>query len=375
MKVVTLFSLLLISFAGGGEGWRLNEVQVLGTHNSYRTRPPEPLWGWLQKLPVTGAGDPRDLDYGHGPLPEQLGRGVRSVELDLYADPEGGRYLGRAGLKLAGGKEGSLSDEARAELAAPGIKVLHLPDFDFGSQHLTFAGALVAVKQWSESHPRHVPLIIHLETKNETMKVLPLPGLASAAPWDAAACGALDGEIDRVFPPSTGRVWTPDALRRDHASLLEAIRESGWPKLDDLRGKVVFVMEGVAVRAYLAADARLAGRRCFVYGEPGSAGTAFLLMNDAVRQREAIRARVAEGYLVRTRADSGTREARSGDTARREAAFASGAHIVSTDYPVPDARAGKETGWTDYAVTLPGGGVARLNPVTAAGRSGAVSED
>jgi hypothetical protein len=375
MKLVSALWLLMISLARAGDGLRLNEVQLRGTHNSYRTRPPEPLWGWLQKLPVTGAGNPRDLDYGHDALPEQFGRGIRSVELDLYADPGGGRFLGRAGLKLAGGKEDSLSAEARAELAAPGIKVLHLPDFDFGSQHLSFSGALAAVKQWSDAHPRHIPLIIHLETKTETMKVLPLPGLASAAPWDAAACAALDEEIDRAFPPSSGRVLTPDALRRDHADLPEAIRESGWPKLDDLRGKVLLVMEGVAVRAYLSPDARLAGRRCFVYGEPGAPGTAFVLMNDAVRQREAIRARVSEGYLVRTRADSGTREARSGDTARREPALASGAHIVSTDYPVPDARAGKEPGWTDYAVTLPGGGVARLNPVTAAGRSGSVTED
>jgi len=60
---------------------------------------------------------------------------------------------------------------------------------------------------------------------------------------------------------------------------------------------------------------------------------------------------------VRTRADADTEEARSGDTTRRDAALASGAHFVSTDYPVPDPR------FTDYRVGIPGEGVARCNPV------------
>ena len=68
----------------------MNEVRVLGTHNSYRTRPPEPLWGWLQKLAVKGAVDPGDLDYGHGPVPEQLGRGSCRLALELYGDCGGG---------------------------------------------------------------------------------------------------------------------------------------------------------------------------------------------------------------------------------------------------------------------------------------------
>lgn len=50
------------------------------------------------------------------------------------------------------------------------------------------------------------------------------------------------------------------------------------------------------------------------------------------------------------------------DVSRRDAAFRSGAHIVSTDF------AGYELSsrWgCDYAVRLPGGRGARCNPVTA----------
>jgi len=66
---------------------------------------------------------------------------------------------------------------------------------------------------------------------------------------------------------------------------------------------------------------------------------------------------VQQGYMVRTRADADTEQSRSGDTTRRDAAFASGAHFISTDYPVPDPD------FTDYQVTMPGGNIARCNPV------------
>jgi len=61
------------------------------------------------------------------------------------------------------------------------------------------------------------------------------------------------------------------------------------------------------------------------------------------------------GYIVRTMADSSTVEARSGDRARMNAAFAAGAHIVSTDYYRPDPRGSmRGSGWSDYVVALPG---------------------
>ena len=60
--------------------------------------------------------------------------------------------------------------------------------------------------------------------------------------------------------------------------------------------------------------------------------------NDPVAQEEEIRALVEEGFLVRTRADAGTAEARRNDTRRRDRAIATGAQLISTDYPEPDRR-------------------------------------
>ena len=59
-------------------------------------------------------------------------------------------------------------------------------------------------------------------------------------------------------------------------------------------------------------------------------------LNDPIGDFDAIQADGAAGYVVRTRADADTVEARSGDTTPRDAALASGAQWVSTDYPVPD---------------------------------------
>jgi hypothetical protein len=64
--------------------------------------------------------------------------------------------------------------------------------------------------------------------------------------------------------------------------------------------------------------------------------------------------------IVRTRPDADTNEARLNSTARRDAALASGAHLLSTDYERPDPVLG-----TGYVVRIPDGTPARCNPATA----------
>ena len=67
---------------------------------------------------------------------------------------------------------------------------------------------------------------------------------------------------------------------------------------------------------------------------------------------------VDRGYFVRTRADSGLKPDAPGKLSRRDKAFASGAHIISTDFPTGEPHA--ETG---YTVEFAGGAPARVNPV------------
>ncbi len=267
---------------------RLNQIQVIGTHNSYRIRPPAPLWKLVQTLPRTAAGDPQDLDYSHPPLAEQFDSGIRSIELDLYTDPQGGRFVRRAGMALAG-EPAEAAEPELTELKQPGCKVLHLPDFDFASRCLSLRSALASVRDWSRAHPRHVPLIIHFETKDETIAAaVKLPGLTTALPWDAAACDAIDAEIRQAFGPEPAGVFTPDQLRGTHETLEKAALAQAWPSWQSLRGRVLFVMEGVAPETYAAGHPSLQGRICFIYGRPGRAETAFLLMNHAKQDQQEI---------------------------------------------------------------------------------------
>ena len=72
--------------------------------------------------------------------------------------------------------------------------------------------------------------------------------------------------------------------------------------------------------------------------QPGDPHAAFVVMNDPLEDKEKIQEYVKKGYLVRTRADAGTYEARMGDYTRFEAAKESGAQYISTDYYIPDPR-------------------------------------
>ena len=81
--------------------------------------------------------------------------------------------------------------------------------------------------------------------------------------------------------------------------------------------------------------------------------------NDPLSNPGDIESLVEQGYMVRTRADADTLQSRNNDTTQREAALNSGAHFISTDYPVPNPD------FSDYQVSLPGDGIARCNPVSA----------
>jgi hypothetical protein len=97
----------------------------------------------------------------------------------------------------------------------------------------------------------------------------------------------------------------------------------------------------------------------FTDAEPDEPDAAFIERNDGLAAD--ISELVQKGYLVRTRTDSDTKQARTNDTSTRDAMIASGAQILSTDYPVNEPAR-----WTgNFVVTLPGKVVARCNPVNA----------
>ena len=329
----------------------LNEIQALGSHNSYHVQPRPALLAALFGISTVFEA----WEYTHLPLDQQFEtQGGRQIELDVFADPLGGLFARRGGLVAIGEDP----ESGIPALAAPGLKVLHIQDLDFEATCLTFVDCLGTVKAWSDAHPRHLPIMILVEAKDD---VIPDPygyGFATPLPIDPVMLDTIDAEIRAVFPER--QLLTPDRVRRGRATLEEAVLELGWPRLGAVRGQVLFALDnGGGVRDdYIAGHPALAGRVLFTDSAPGTPEAAFAKRNNP--SDATIPGLVAAGYVVRTRADGDTVEARTGDTGPRDAALASGAQWVSTDYPVENPAFG-----TGYAVQIPGGAPARCNPVAA----------
>jgi hypothetical protein len=331
----------------------LNEIQVLGSHNSFHIQPRP---GIQTLLALFDAALAATLEYTHIPLPDQLStQGVRQIELDIFADPAGGLYDQRRILSLLN----TSPDSGIPAMEQPGLKVLHVQDVDFETTCVTFVECLQMVKRWSDTHRGHLPIAILVERKEDEIPDPANLGFTKPLVFGASDLDDLDEEIRSVFPKN--RVLTPDDVRRGRPTLDEAVTTLGWPRLDAVRGRVLFLMDngGSKRELYRAGHPALEGRMVFTNSVPGDADAAFVKMNDPFDAD--IPDVVAAGYIVRTRADADTVESRTGDTAPREAALASGAQFVSTDYPVPDPD------FTAYFVEIPGGTPGRCNPVTAPG--------
>ncbi len=343
---------------------RVNQVQVIGTHNSYHRELPRDEQA-LQLQLDEGAGN---LFYSHASLPQQFsGQSVRGLELDLFPDPEGGLYEHPLIRRLAG--KGPLTDPAWDR---PGVKVLHVADFDYATTCVTLVQCLRQVDRWSDANPGHVPIPIMLELK-QSSDDLEAAGGVQSPPWDAAQLDALDAEIRSVFDED--EVLTPDDVRRPGLTLRRSVLQHGWPRLDDARGQVMFLMDnepGELRDTYRAGRPSLAGRVLFTNAEPWAADAAFLKRNEPLEggAREIARL-VRQGFYVRTRSDVPLDTVLEGDTSMRRAALASGAQLVSTDFPAVGMAARYDS---DYVAQLPGAASVRCNPVNAprSCRSGAL---
>ena len=336
---------------------RLNEIQVIGTHNSFRVAPHPDEFSLLEEMNPAQAAE---RTYSHRSIAEQLAeQNVRQLELDIFLDAEGGLYSepvlrGEAGLP-------PLVDEV-PEMAEPGIKVLHEQDVDYRSVCPTLISCLTEIEEWSDANPDHVPIAVQIQFKDGPL-IFPVPDQAVPEKWDGPAMDTLDEEIRQVFDPDD--LIVPDDVRGDHATLEDAVLTDGWPTLGESRGKVMFLMVSTAWYrdSYREGRPSLEGRVLFTSADPGEPDAAYIGLDDPVADADRITELLGLGYLVRTRSDVPAVDAVANDTTRRDAALASGAHFVSTDYPGPDG-AREELG-NDFVVELPGGLAARCNPVTA----------
>ena len=234
---------------------RINQLQTIGTHNSYHV------------VDVSrGKRQLRDSNYSHPPLDVQLERGVRSFELDLHY------------------KNGE-------------FEVFHVPLVDEGTTCRKLADALATVRKWSHEHPRHVPISFLFELKKEG------PGLDKRIKEiDPEGFDRLDTVLRQAFAPDG--LITPDDVRGEAATLRDAVTTTGWPRLAAARGKVFFILHDNEKKRelYTAGHPSLRGRAMFVRSDETRDDAATLVM-DNPRDREIPRL-VKAGYFIRTRADS-----------------------------------------------------------------------
>lgn len=121
------FTALLLSSLVAQAAPRLTDLQYIGSHNSYHAGFAPSEAALLKQL------DPAlftALDYRHPALTQQLNDGVRQLELDVFADAQGGRYahpaivaqIAKAGLPTAP------ASAPTGVMDRPGFKVMHVQD-------------------------------------------------------------------------------------------------------------------------------------------------------------------------------------------------------------------------------------------------------
>lgn len=339
MKRAFLVMLLVgATAAASPTALRIDQMQVTGSHNSYRPYPsPAARARIASALPAEWPA----LAYGHPPLEAQLALGLRQIELDVAPDPAGGAFSAF---------HADADADTKAAMAAPGAKVLHIAGVDMESHCLTFRACLGILRHWSDRHPDHPPIFVLVNS-----------GDAGGARFDAANLAALDRDIRDTIGES--RLITPDLVRGRAKTLRAGARAGGWPTMAAAAGRFLFVLDGSAAHqaAYRAGHPSLAGRAMFAFTEGEGPDAVIFNIQNPLTDGARIRDLVRQGFIVRTRADEGLAEARAGDRRRLDAAIASGAQWISTDMyeGVPDPEK------LDYRVSFPGGLLARCDPVNA----------
>ncbi len=267
---------------------RFDQIQTLGTHNSYHV--------------LEGSPAHPSHDYSHPPLATQLDSGIRHFELDLHRDPVGGPH-----------------------------RVYHIVDVDEGTTCDTLADCLNEIRTWSLANPDHHLIVILIEPKDDVARIFDDIGQdpkdSGEDLWDGHVA-SIDAIIDATFPD---RILTPATFRARSTPAAATVRESlenrGFPTVAETRGQVAFVLNDTS--AFLT-EYRAAGEGLmFVFGEVGDDHTAFVKADDPQSDPARITSAVTNGYIVRTRADADLVI----DLDRRDAALASGAQLITTDFP------------------------------------------
>lgn len=317
---------LLWSQSKNIEDLKINEIQVIGSHNSYKKAILPEVYSYLSKKDSMNFL-PR-IQYEHIPIPKQLDLGLRNLEIDVYADSQGGKYAYPKILDLV---KTTQAFDPESKMKKPGYKMIHITDIDYQTWYYTLEDCLKDLKIWSNAHPDHDPIFITLEPKDGKANQFG----TEPEHYTPKLFDDLDNELKTYL--GKDKIITPDDIKGSYKTLNEAVLNKNWPKVKDAKGKFVFVLDNNSENRDLYAKDHpsLKGRMIFTNSTPGTPESAILFMNEPQKDSSKIQELVKQGYIVRTRADADTMEARSEDYSRFEKAKESGAQIITTDYYLP----------------------------------------
>lgn len=302
-------------------GIKFNEMSFLGTHNSYQTAILDETMKLYKNLETLTFGlfSAEGGEFESETLTQQLSCGIRSFEMDIETFD----------------RDGEIS-----------FTCMHSPYLEMSTSCYDFSLALKEISMWSDNNPNHLPVTVLIEPKSlfiplENMEFFNL-GYAEV--------------LDEVLIEELGdKLFTPADMLRNYSSFGEMRAADDWCKVKDMLGKVVILLhEGDVTEDYIALDPSIKSQAMFPMLREEDIErdcASFILCNDPEELLEIREDVIFEKkIMVRTRADKFTQITEE----RREQAFASGANIISTDYPV---RTDLQTG--DYVVTFGGNATVR----------------
>ncbi len=279
-------------------GIRFNELRYVATHNSYQTESLDTLKTIYRNLSdiTFGLVAGNKADFVSPTLTEQLNSGIYSLELDIEV----------------------LDEDGDVDFVC-----MHAPVTQMTTSCYDMELALKEIAMWSDNNPNHLPVTIIIEPKESfwPMKNLRKFNIGYSDEFDALLRETLG---DKLF--------TPADMLRDYENFGEMRAADDWCKVQDMLGKVLILLhEGNTTEDYIELDESLKSQAMFpmLRAEDVNRDCAsVLLINDPEEcGSEYIN---EKNFVVRTRADEYT----SVSEGRRKDAFACGAQIISTDFPV-----------------------------------------
>lgn len=286
------------------EGVKLNEIAVMGTHNSYQLLGTLPKRGLMKTLQIISFGAVENKAvFEMDTFTEQLEQGIRNLEIDIETVDD----------------EGDVS-----------FIVTHKAIIDNVSSAYNLAKGLEEIAMWSDNNPGHLPVYLLIEPKDDVPSINNMKNFSLEY--------AL--ELDKVLRQVLGdRLFTPQQVMGDYESFEEMRKADGWPTLKESAGKIIVLLHTCDVtQKYIDTDTSIKTQAMFpmlLFGDIDKPYASFILDNDPVIASENNKKTVDENNLmVRTRAD----DYPDFSDERYKSADNCGSHIITTDYPPRSVR-------------------------------------